>query len=273
MYDDTFMKTLNSLGELNGCIIYVPFSGPFLYSVNFKNDVLIEKHFENSFLSDRIKILPLDVNVFAVFFEKKLILFSLCDREIRCFQQININDKIRFIKTSLPETKVFSYSYFSKRFSIIIIIVTDNEIRIFRYNKGKQILALISVFNHEINWNEWINWDFFETDILNKEVSKSLIIDEYFKIDTFELRNNVLIRFLIIEKNRVFHLVEIIEDNNDYLRISEKLDKIQLEIEIYHDNYVIPMSFYESKLFVMLIDKQSEENPDGFLLIYDFGKK
>jgi hypothetical protein len=268
MYDDAF-QNLNSLNELNGSIIYVPFSGPFLYCVNFKNEVLIEKQFENSFLNDKIKILPLDLNTFALFFEKRILLFGFNGIEIKSFQEIYINEKIRYIKTTLPETKIFSYSYLKKFLPILIIVVAKKKIKIYRYNKIRIFLDLISVFDHHIDWNDWINWDFFERDLLNKQVSNSLIIDN------FDLRREVLIRFLIIEKDRVFNLVEIIEDNGEYVKSYEKFNKIQLGIETYSNDCVIPISFNEKKIHVWLIDNSvvNTEEHNGFLLVYDLGKQ
>ena len=277
MYEDK-KNNLDTLAQLNGKIFYVPFSGPFLYSTSFKNKILIEKEFENNeFIDDRIKILPLNENIFAIFFKNKICIFEMKQNKLNLQQELFEYDEIKYIKTTIPDSKVFSHSYLNKLSFIIIIVVMQREIKVYQFSKSTGRVSLISKLDHDIKWDEWKNWDFFERDITCKEVSKSIIIDECFLIDNteiFERENEVLIRFIVVERDKVFKVVEVKKKFREFEIIEKKADRKKLDVEDYDSDCSIPMSFFKKKLIVWLINKNSVNkcDPDGFLMIYDFGE-
>jgi hypothetical protein len=261
IYDDIeSINKFNLTTKLNGEIFFsLKNNNKILYSINFTDERL---YVLQSFDKEIFNTLVLDKNILAVFLKNKIILLNIENREeIKVDQVINENDEIYFMKSTVPEDRVFSVEYLPFVNFIKIIVILKSEMKIYKYNKHSKKLDLFCKMKVP---SEWIAY--------HSKQPRFLLIDTDYMVGSTNNQlkkkdNKLFIRFILESQKSVFRVMEI-KDNYQYTFVDDIDEtKFQANDEEYESNHLQVIAYHENILIFRLIKSHS-----NMLLWYDLGK-
>ena len=246
IYDDNeSINNFNLTTKLNGEIFFsLKTNNKTLYSINFNDERLyILQNFEKEIFN----IFILDNNILAVFLKNKIMILNIENREIVKIEQvINENDDIYFIKSTIPEDRVFSVEYLPLVNLIKIIVILKAEMKIYKFNKITKKLDLFCKMKIP---SDWITYNLRQPGLL--------IIDADYMIGSNNIQlkkseNKTFIRFILENQKSVFQVIEIkanyqytVVDHIDETKFQdndeddENEESNHLQVIAYHGNTLI----------------------------------
>jgi hypothetical protein len=236
------LASYNKIFQLNGKVYFV--KDKTFFSTNFQNEISIIHEFD-----ERInELLILNVNMFAVILDQKIVLLNI-DNELSIQ-----NQQIKF-----PTNDFFLGSTKSIRFVHSASHLPIRNFKIITHNKQLR-KNWIKIFQFNNDTQELESFCEFEIDIAI-QCERLFVIDASFLINGNKSPNLEMIRFAIIATEDVLKVIEA-KKNNEYSIVAE------FKYTFSFFEYVELDCFFENTIIV----KMGESHGQKVASIYDIGK-